>query len=230
MDKSKVTTAAVVAGIVGIVVGGGAGYAISNNMDNNDSGSMSQSMSEDSPSTTTKAADLRVTLNQQMRQHVELATIALRNAATNAPDTKAAVGALDANSVELSKSVGSVYGADAEKAFLELWRNHIGFFVDYTNGVVKGDKDAQQKAKDNLAGYTEDASAFFANATDGKLDQASFKKGLQTHANQVFAIVDAVGAGDFEKAYATEEEAYNHIGMAADALSAAIVAQHPEKF
>ena len=40
---------------------------------------------------------------------------------------------LDANSVALAKTLGSVY-PDAEKPFLASWRQHIGFFVDYTLG------------------------------------------------------------------------------------------------
>ena len=59
---------------------------------------------------------------------------------------KGAVGGLDANSVDISKAIGSVYGPDAEKAFLPLWRKHIGFFVDYTTGVATKDKAKQDKA------------------------------------------------------------------------------------
>jgi hypothetical protein len=84
------------------------------------------------------AADLRANLNALLGEHVLLAAVATshalggREAAFNG-----AVGGLDANSVDLSKAIGAVYGADAEKAFLPLWRKHIGFFVDYTTGVAR---------------------------------------------------------------------------------------------
>jgi hypothetical protein len=70
----------------------------------------------------TKAAQLRAGLNNLFSEHVYLA-----GAATNAAlggreaEFKAAAGALDANSVAISKAIGSVYGEGAEKAFLPLW-------------------------------------------------------------------------------------------------------------
>jgi hypothetical protein len=58
---------------------------------------------------------------------------------------EAAAGALDANSVDLAKAIGSAYGPDAEKAFLPLWRKHIGFVVEYTQGVATQEKTKQDK-------------------------------------------------------------------------------------
>ena len=93
------------------------------------------------------AADLRANLNALLGEHVLIAAVATshalggREAAFNG-----AAGGLDANSVDLSKAIGAVYGADAEKAFLPLWRKHIGFFVDYTTGVASKDKAKQDKA------------------------------------------------------------------------------------
>src|SRR2546430_15222507 len=109
----------------------------------------------------TKAADLRTGLNALLGEHVYLAS-----AATNAAlggrqaEFEAAAAALDANSVDIARAIGSVYGADAEKAFLPLWRRHIGFFVDYTVGVATKDKSKQGKAVNDLVGYTEDFGAF----------------------------------------------------------------------
>ena len=60
--------------------------------------------------------------------------------------------------------IGAVYGADAEKAFLPLWRKHIGFFVDYTMGVASKDKAKQDKAVADLVGYSQDFGAFLSSA------------------------------------------------------------------
>ena len=130
--------------------------------------SMSPSMTHAMPgsmagtaTSATKAADLRTGLNALLGEHVYLAS-----AATNAAlggrqaEFEAAAAALDANSVDIAKAIGSVYGADAEKAFLPLWRRHIGFFVDYTVGVATKDKSKQGKAVNDLVGYTEDFGAF----------------------------------------------------------------------
>ena len=86
----------------------------------------------------TEAAALRATLTSLLSDHVWLAGNALDTAVQHKGDLKdpqvvGAVKALDANSVALAKTLGSVY-PDAEKPFLASWRQHIGFFVDYTLG------------------------------------------------------------------------------------------------
>ncbi len=228
MESGNKMVAAIVALVIGVVVGGLGGYYAAGMKDMSSNDAM-MSASEDNPNTATKAADLRVTLNQIMRQHVELSTIALVDVATKSPATDAASKALDNNSVELADAVGSVYGDEARTSFLSLWREHIGFFVAYTQAKVKGDDKGMKDAKDGIANYTEEASTFFANANPN-IDKDAMKDGLMKHGNQVFAIVDAYAAKDYTKAFELEEEAYNHIGMAADGLSAAIVKQFPDKF
>ena len=81
-------------------------------------------------STATTSVELRTGLNALLSEHVILASAATGAAlgGRNA-EFEAAAGALDANSVDLAKAIGSVYGEDAEKAFLPLWRKHIGFVV-----------------------------------------------------------------------------------------------------
>lgn len=227
MESSKNTIVAVAA-VVGIALGGLGGWWIADmNMDGNNS-SM-QSVSEDNPNTMTKAADLRVNLNQMMRQHIELATFALVDAATDSPSGEASLAALDANSVELAGAIGSVYGDEAEESFLALWREHIGFFADYTAAKVAGDEDAMQAAKDSLDGYTDEAAQFFADANPN-IDKDGMQEGLRTHVTQVVGIVDAYAAGNYDEAFELEEEAYNHIGMAADMIADAVVKQYPDKF
>ncbi|MEO8093875.1 MAG: hypothetical protein ABI632_02975, partial [Pseudolysinimonas sp.] len=89
-------------------------------------------------------AGLRAALQAALYDHVYLAGGALHQALADggdltAPKTAAAVQALDDNSVAVSKLVGSVY-PDAEQPFLDSWRSHIPFFVDYTLGKVTGDQ------------------------------------------------------------------------------------------
>src|SRR3954452_10772372 len=75
------------------------------------------------------AADLRAGLTSLLTEHVYLAGIALTKGGP-------AVATLDDNSKALSKAIASVYGDDAGKQFLALWRKHIGFFVAYKKALV----------------------------------------------------------------------------------------------
>lgn len=136
--------------------------------------------------------------------------------------------ALDENSVAISEAIDSVYPGSKD-AFLELWRNHIGFFVDYTKAAKASDTAAMDKARADLDGYSDQASTFFSEANPN-LPKEAVKDGLKEHLSQVIQIVDAYGAKDYAKSYSLQRMADMHMQMFGDTLSAAIVKQFPEKF
>ena len=176
------------------------------------------------------AAELRAKLNTLLQEHAYLAA-----GATNAAlggrqgEFQAAAGALDANSVDLSKAIGSVYGGGAEQAFLALWRKHIGFFVDYATGVATKDKAKQEKAVNDLVSYTQDFGAFLSSANPN-LPKAVVADLVKTHVLTLKDVVDAQGMGDQKKAYMALRAAASHMMMIADPLASAIAKQFPEKF
>lgn len=229
-NKPKVGTAVIVAALVALLAGGVAGYAVGMNKDSHghEVAHVSEASTSETP-TATPAADLRVALNAALREHVSLAAVALRDAFDGAPTTEAALASLDENSVEIAGLVGSVYGDEAEATFLSVWRDHIGFFADYTLAAKAGDQAAMAQAKDDLNGYTKQASAFFADANE-HLPKDAVNSLLQMHVGHVIAAVDAYGAGDYKKSFAVEAEAYDGAGQIADTLAAAIAKQNPDKF
>ena len=176
------------------------------------------------------AAGLRTLLNVAFREHVYLA-----GAATNAAlggrngEFEAAAGALDGNSVDISKAIGSVYGADAEQAFLPLWRRHIGFFVDYTVGVAAKDRAKEDKAVSDLIGYTQDFGAFLASANPN-LPKQVVADLVKHHVLTLKDVVDAQAAKDQAKAFSAARMAAGHMQMIADPLAEAIVKQFPDRF
>jgi hypothetical protein len=178
----------------------------------------------------TSASDLRTGLNTMLAEHVYLAAAAT-DAALGGRSTefKEAAAALDANSVALGKAIGSVYGDGAGAAFLELWRKHIGFFVDYTTGVAKKDKAAQDKAVNDLIGYAADFAAFLASANPN-LPKDAVQGLVKDHVVGLKAVVDAQARGDWSGAYARLREAAGHMQMIADPLAGAISKQFLEKF
>jgi len=119
----------------------------------------------DAPTSTTPAAGLRVGLNALLSEHVYLAAAATDAAlGGRQPEFEAAAAALDANSVDVAKAIGSVYGPEAEQAFLPLWRKHIGMVVDHTVGAATRDRTKQDRAVGDLVGYTQDFGAFLSGA------------------------------------------------------------------
>ncbi|MGH2751353.1 MAG: copper amine oxidase [Actinomycetota bacterium] len=182
----------------------------------------------------TGAAKLRQTLTDLLDSHVYLAGIAVEQAVLtedpNSPQFKAAAATLDQNSQDLASAIESIYGAEAADAFLEQWREHIGFFVDYTIGGITNNRKAQQKAAQDLAQYEDDFGVFLSEATGGELPADGAAEALQMHVDSLVAAVDSVLAGDpqvFEQLYAA---AHEHMPMTAAALAGAIAVQMPEEF
>ena len=178
-----------------------------------------------------KAADLRVTLDGLLGEHALLAIEATQSGYSGAKDFRALAKAVDANAVELSNAIGSVFGAAAGKQFLNgkfLWRDHIKFFVDYTVALAKKDKAGQMKAVGNLKGYIAKFSNFLATATG--LPTAAVSKLITEHVMELKGQLDAYAAGNYRKSYALTREAYHHMIMTGDALAGAIVKKFPDRY
>ncbi|HYF61863.1 MAG TPA: hypothetical protein VD886_03565, partial [Herpetosiphonaceae bacterium] len=173
---------------------------------------------------------LRNTLNHALQEHAFLAQSATGAALGGRDDEfAAAADSLDANSVDISKAIGSVYGTEAENAFLPLWRKHIGFFVDYTQGVAAKDQAKADKAVADLTQYTQDFGAFL-NSANPNLPKDAVADLVTTHVLTLKDVVDAQASGDHAKHYTALRAAYGHMSMIADPLAAAIVQQFPDKF
>ena len=177
-----------------------------------------------------KGTDLRVGLNTMLEEHVYLAAAATGAAlGGRQAEFEGAAAALDQNSVALSQAIGSVYGPDAEAAFLALWRKHIGFVVDYTTGVATKDKAKQNRAVNALLGYAGDFGAFI-NAANPNLPKDVVAGLVKTHIVTLKDVIDAQAAGDPKGTYAKARDAAGHMKMIADPLADGIVKQFPERF
>lgn len=192
------------------------------------SDAMTDEGSEGGDPTATPAAELRATLTAGLQEHVYLAGITVY-AAVNTPEAfDPAAAALDENSVALSEAVGGVYGDDAGETFLGLWRDHIGMFVDYTNGKASGDQAAADAALAELEQYGQDFGAFLEGANPN-LPADAVAAELSTHVTSLTAAIDAVVAGDAE-GFSLLRAAAGHMPMTAAVLAGGIAAQHPDQF
>lgn len=175
-------------------------------------------------------SDLRVTLNKLLGEHVSLAAAAT-GAALHGQQAQfeAAAGALDNNSLDLAKAIGSVYGQGAQDAFLPLWRKHIEFFVNYTVATAENNAEAKKSAVDDLMGYAEDFGAFL-NSANENLPKDAVAGLVREHVTTLAAVVDAQAKKDYAAAYEAERMAYGHMQHISDALAEAIAEQFPKKF
>ena len=173
---------------------------------------------------TTEAAALRATLTSLLSDHVWLAGNALDTAVQHKGDLKdpqvvGAVKALDANSVALSEAIGSVY-PDAEKPFLASWRQHIGFFVNYTLGKATKDDKQVAKATADLDAYRTSFGQLI-NSVVPELPADAVANELKPHVRSLYAAIDASVAGKPD--YQTKlSMAADHMAITAEILAGGI--------
>ncbi|MBU1251415.1 MULTISPECIES: hypothetical protein [Microcella] len=171
-------------------------------------------------------AALRAQLTALLADHVYLAGAAIDQALADGgdletADVQAAVATVDENSVEIAALVGSVY-PDAEQPFLDSWRSHIPFFVNYTLGEATGDAEMSAQAVEDLNGYAVSFGQLI-NSVVPELPAEAVQGELEMHAVSLLAAIDANIAGDPEY-FSLLKEAAGHMPMTATALAGGIAA------
>ncbi|MEO5632741.1 hypothetical protein [Gaiella sp.] len=219
MRINRIITTALAALVVSGLLVAGAIAASSNS-------SATHSMASMTASTASPAGNLRVALAKQFGEHAVLAMNATNAGITGSKSFPAAAATLDKNSVALSKSIASVYGAKAGQTFLNgkfMWRAHIKFFVDYTVAKSKKDSAGQNKAVANLKQYTVTFGDFLAGATG--LPKAAVRNDLLSHVLQLKGQLDAYAAGNYTAAANLYNAAYSHMFMTSELVAGAIIKQ-----
>ncbi|BAU33268.1 hypothetical protein [Microcella alkaliphila] len=171
-------------------------------------------------------ANLRAALTALLADHVYLAGAAINQALADGgdletPAVQAAVTALDENSVEVAALVGSAY-PDAEQPFLDSWRSHIPFFVNYTLGQATGDQELADQAVADLGAYAVSFGELI-NSVVPELPAEAVQAELEMHATTLLAAIDANIAGD-PAYFDLLKEAASHMPMTANALAGGIAA------
>lgn len=172
------------------------------------------------------AAGLRAALTGLLIQHVAQTGAIIQSlvatGSLSSPQTTGAISALDQNTVDLGKAIGSLYGGDAQQAFLKMWRAHIGFFVTYTEGIAGNDAAKVRQAKHQLAGYQKQFGDFLGSATG--LPGSAVSADLQGHVQTLEAAIKAILAKS-PSASTKIAMAESHMAGTAQVLAKAIAAQ-----
>jgi hypothetical protein len=172
---------------------------------------------------------LRLSLGRLLGEHLVLAAEAMRSGLVERVDASAAAASLDANSADLAAAIGKVFGADAQKAFADVWGRHVTAYLGYIDAIRDGDETARQAALESLHAYHITLADFLHSAIPslGKSDLESL---ISHHVAALVNQVDAAAADDHVRAVTVTREAYAQMFVVGDALGVAIAAQFPERF
>lgn len=176
------------------------------------------------------AVDLRVGLNNLLREHVSVSLDATRAIASDSPQYQidAATASQLANSDALAAAVGTVYGEEAQNQFSEQFREHIIESNKYAQAVADGDEQAKEAALMELQEYLNDLAGLLAGAT-GLPEEAVYDL-LNEHEQLINESTTAFSEGDYSRSYEVERQALEQASGIADTLAEAIVSSKPDKF
>jgi hypothetical protein len=225
MENKSSRLVAVVAVVAALAVGVFGGYAIGNmnkDMGMKDSASTQQS---------TKVADLRVGMNNLLREHVTSSLTVTRNIVDGASASKieGAKAAQTANAVAIATTVGSVYGQEAQDAITTPFVEHIAQSNNYAQAVADGDTMAQATALTALRAELRKVATVF-NSVIPSVPTDALYDALSAHEDLLNQAAVEYKAGNFTKAYELENEALVQISGGAEVLTTGIVKSKPDMF
>ena len=225
MESKTSKLVAIVAVLVALGLGLFGGYMIGNNMEDmntNESATTEQS---------TAKADLRVALNNALREHVTSSLTVTRNIVDGASQQKidGAKAAQTANAVAIATTVGDLYGDDAKTAITTPFVEHIAQSNNYAQAVADGDTMAQATALTALRAELRKVATVF-NSVIPSVPTDTLYEALSAHEDLLNQAAVEYKAGNFEKAYQLENDALVQISGGAEALAGGIVESKPDMF
>lgn len=176
-------------------------------------------------------AKLRVDLNNLLREHVTSSLVVTRNIVDGASQQKieGAKAAQTANAVAIATAVGSIYGKDAQDAITTPFVEHIVQSNNYAQAVKDGNMAAQESSLAALRVELRKVANVF-NSVIPSLSSDTLYDALSTHEDLLNQAAVEYQKGNFEKAYALENQALVQISGGADALTTGIIASKPDMF
>ena len=161
--------------------------------------------------------ELRLLLDAPLREHATVGIEVLKAALLKTPDREALQDALEENNAAVAEAIEAGYPGTHDD-FLELWRAHSGYYRESLDATIQDDEAAKEKAKDKLEAFTEEASNILADASP-LLDPDDLQEALNIHICHITAIITDLADEEYDDAYATAHETYEHMGLAAELLS-----------
>ncbi|MFL6218813.1 MAG: hypothetical protein ACJ742_09740 [Actinomycetes bacterium] len=165
---------------------------------------------------------LAAELQQYFAVHTLLALRQTRSVVTgNAAYREAADHELEEYTGELGQIVAGAYGAAQGDRFEQVWQRMTGDVSSYADAVAGNDAAAKDKARAALLADADAYGSWLAEVSDGRATASDATAELRTHVQQVMDQTDAYAGHDYNRAYRTERDAYEHMFAAGTSLAAA---------
>ncbi|MHC8294682.1 hypothetical protein [Pseudomonas sp. LB3P58] len=176
------------------------------------------------------ALTTRLALRDLWVEHIFwIRNYAVANQAANKQQAKVAADQVVDNATKIANSIAPLYGQPAADQLLKLLAGHWGAVKHYSDATVAKDTKGKQAAVTDLTSNAKAIAAFLAKANPN-LPENTLVAMLSAHGGHHVAQVDELAAHDYAGEARTWQMMRTHIVSLADALTAALVKQFPDKF
>jgi hypothetical protein len=182
------------------------------------------------PAADSAALSTRLSMRDLWVEHVFwIRNYAIANQAADKQQAKVAADQVVDNATKIANSLAPLYGQPAADQLLKLLAGHWGAVKHYSDATVAKDTKGKQAAVTDLTSNAKAIAAFLAKANPN-LPEATLVTMLAAHGGHHVTQVDQLAAHDYAGEANTWQMMRTHVLALADALTAAVVKQFPDKF
>ncbi|MEE9103806.1 hypothetical protein VXJ36_26670 [Pseudomonas nitroreducens] len=186
--------------------------------------------STSAPTASAGALDNRLVLRDLWQEHIFwIRDYVQANQAGDKAQAKVAADQVVSNATTIANAIAPLYGQPAADQLLKLLAGHWTAVKHYSDASVAKDAAGRKAAVSELTGNAGAIAKFLAKANPN-LPEKDLVAMLGTHGAQHIAQIDQFGVHNYAGEANTWQAMRHHILMLADALSAALVKQFPDKF
>ncbi|WP_371227479.1 hypothetical protein ACAW63_18305 [Pseudomonas sp. QE6] len=186
--------------------------------------------STSAPTVSAGALDNRLALRDLWQEHIFwIRDYVQANQAGDKAQAKVAADQVVSNATTIANAIAPLYGQPAADQLLKLLAGHWTAVKHYSDASVAKDAAGRKAAVSDLTSNAGAIAKFLAKANPN-LPEKDLVAMLGTHGAQHIAQVDQFGVHDYAGEANTWQAMRHHVLMLADALSAALVKQFPDKF
>ncbi|QGW78049.1 hypothetical protein GPJ81_15570 [Pseudomonas alkylphenolica] len=192
--------------------------------------SLSPAAQTPAPQAESAALTTRLALRDLWVEHIFwIRDYAIANQAGNRQQADVASQQVVSNATAIANSIAPLYGQPAADQLLKLLAGHWGAVKQYSDASVSQSAAGKQAAVNDL-GSNAKALAKFLSTANPNLPEATLNTMLAAHGGHHIAQIDELGKKDYKAEAVTWQHMREHILGLADALTAALVKQFPDKF
>lgn len=188
------------------------------------------SNSPQASATSATALTTRMALRDLWVEHIFwIRNYAIANQDGNTAQAATAQNEVVSNAKAIANSIAPLYGQPAADQLLTLLAGHWGSVKHYSDARVANDKADQQAAIAELSANAKSLAAFLAKANP-YLPEPTLQAMLSAHGAHHVTQIEQLAAKDYKGEAQTWSMMRTHILALADALTAGLINQFPDKF